>query len=71
MIIIIEKIKNELHKNQVAIGNAIEAQIDPMLTLLVINTRSTHKPQTINAILQSIANTTPIEGATPLPALNL
>ena len=69
--IIIAKIKNSLIKNQDTIGKTIAELIEPTLTFRVIKTNINPKPKHINASLQSTANTTPIDGATPLPALNL
>ena len=66
-----EKYKNEKCKKYELTGKTIAALIDPMLTLLV-KTTSTSPITTHNKdILQSIANTAPIVGATPFPALNL
>ena len=63
--------KNSLTKNHETIGKTIAELIDPTLTFRVIKTKISPKPKHISASLQSTANTTPIDGATPLPALNL
>ena len=63
--------KKPFVKNQATIGSIIAEQIDPTLTFRVIKTIINPKTRQINPRRQSTANTTPIDGATPLPALNL